>query len=94
MKYKYSHQEWYKDRKIDIKSNSRSELIEKVILKKQQIDSQISVPAFHVKHFPFVFPTIKKGLTEASPNKTLPKMKFIFGGHNHELMRGRQCFIL
>ena len=40
MDYKYRHQEWYKDKKIDIKSNSRSDLIEKVIRKKAQIDYQ------------------------------------------------------
>ena len=40
MKYKYRHQELYKDKKIDVKANSRSELIEKVIRKKALIDSQ------------------------------------------------------
>lgn len=40
MKYKYRHQEIYKDKKIDVKSNSRSDMIEKVIRKKAQIDAQ------------------------------------------------------
>ena len=40
MGYKYRYQEWYKDKKIDVKAHTRAEMMEKVIKKKQQIDSQ------------------------------------------------------
>lgn len=40
MKYRYRHQEWYKDKKIDIKAHTKSELIEKLLSKKEQIDKQ------------------------------------------------------
>lgn len=40
MKYKYRHQELYKDVRIDVKSNSKSDLIRKVQNKKDKIDRQ------------------------------------------------------
>lgn len=40
-KYKYRHQEIYKDVRIDIKASSTKELLEKVTKKKKQIDMQL-----------------------------------------------------
>ena len=50
-KYKYRHQETYKDMHIDVRANTLAELMEKVSAKKEQLDRQILSPDTKLKPF-------------------------------------------
>lgn len=67
MKYKYRHQELYKDKKIDIKSNSKKELIAKIQRKKDQIDKQTIDSQIRLDDFCTLYlETYKKSSVSAS----------------------------
>lgn len=67
MKYKYRHQETYKDVRIDVRANDLNDLIKKLDKKKEQIDRQTIDPNTKLADFCSVYlVTYKKGSVSPS----------------------------